>query len=425
MTKYMLILILLMQSMTAHGALTRTPAKMLDPTLLTTISPHVVTNKDIDGGTASNTSRITLPKAATSTLNGLTRKAGTIVYDTTLSVPFYDNGTTLIQVGAGTSNITAQKFSGNGASTTVTLSAAPGAKENTNVYVSGVYQQKDTYSLSGTTITFSTAPPAGTDNIEVVFGSTLAAGVPADGTISTAKINDSAVTTAKIADLAVTTIKLADGSVTQAKLGTLTAPTIQTFLTAGSSGTYTPPAGVKWIRVRMVGGGAGGGAVGTGATNPTAGGASLFGTNSAGGGAAPVSGAGGGGGSGGTPSLSAGSGFGLEGANGQNGYWTADSNGGDGGSSFFGGRGQGGYRGFGGAAAMSYTGSGGGGAGGNSSSSGSAGGGAGAYLDFIVTNPSATSFTVGQKGNGGGAGTGGYAGGAGAGGIITIEEHYN
>lgn len=62
---------------------------------------EVLTNKDIDGGTASNTSRITLPKAAKTTLDALTRKAGTIVFDTTTNKPYYDDGTTLQLVGSG------------------------------------------------------------------------------------------------------------------------------------------------------------------------------------------------------------------------------------------------------------------------------------------------------------------------------------
>lgn len=61
----------------------------------------VLTNKDIDGGTASNTSRITLPKAAKTTLDALTRKAGTILFDTTSGKPYYDDGTNLQLVGSG------------------------------------------------------------------------------------------------------------------------------------------------------------------------------------------------------------------------------------------------------------------------------------------------------------------------------------
>lgn len=73
---------------------------------VTTIShAQQLTNKDYDGGTASNTSRITLPKAGTSTLDGLTRKQGTLVYDTDLEKPFYDDGTNLNEIGGGAGGI--------------------------------------------------------------------------------------------------------------------------------------------------------------------------------------------------------------------------------------------------------------------------------------------------------------------------------
>lgn len=68
-------------------------------TLLGTDTSQIVTNKDIDGGTASNTSRITLPKAATATLNALTRKQGTLVYDTTANNVKFDDGSTLQTFG--------------------------------------------------------------------------------------------------------------------------------------------------------------------------------------------------------------------------------------------------------------------------------------------------------------------------------------
>lgn len=70
-------------------------------TVLTDTNTVAVTNKDIDGGTASNSNRITTPKASTATLTGLTRKQGTIVYDTTINKPYYDNGTSLFSMGGG------------------------------------------------------------------------------------------------------------------------------------------------------------------------------------------------------------------------------------------------------------------------------------------------------------------------------------
>jgi hypothetical protein len=72
-------------------------------TLATLANSEQFTNKDIDGGTASNTSRLTLPKASTSTLSGLTRKQGTLVYDTTIDKPYYDNGSSLISLVSSSS----------------------------------------------------------------------------------------------------------------------------------------------------------------------------------------------------------------------------------------------------------------------------------------------------------------------------------
>lgn len=115
-------------------------------------------------------------------------------------------------------DITIDTFSGTGAQTAFTLSTSPGSKNNTQVYISGVYQPKSTYSIAGTTITFVTAPSSGTSNIEVASGTQIAIGVPGDDTVATVKIQNSAVTTAKIADLNVTTAKIADANVSYAKL---------------------------------------------------------------------------------------------------------------------------------------------------------------------------------------------------------------
>ena len=107
--------------------------------------------------------------------------------------------------GIGTTNVLVDSFNGTGAQTAFTLSGDPGTENNTQVFVGGVYQEKDTYSISGSTLTFSAAPPAGTSNIEVVWTQPLAVGVPSDGTISTAKLANGAVTAAKVASDVATT----------------------------------------------------------------------------------------------------------------------------------------------------------------------------------------------------------------------------
>lgn len=53
-------------------------------------------------------------------------------------------------------------FSGDGTTVAFTTSIAPGSKDNTQVFIEGVYQMKASYSVSGTTVTFTTAPPDNT-----------------------------------------------------------------------------------------------------------------------------------------------------------------------------------------------------------------------------------------------------------------------
>ena len=73
--------------------------------------------------------------------------------------------TTTGAVHDGTSAVN-QQFTGDGSTTAFTLSSAPGSENNTQIYINGVYQQKTDYIVSGTTLTFDTAPSNG-DIIEV------------------------------------------------------------------------------------------------------------------------------------------------------------------------------------------------------------------------------------------------------------------
>jgi len=74
--------------------------------------------------------------------------------------------------------------------------------------LNGVYQNKNTYSTSGTTLTFSTAP-ANTVSIEVIVLSQTAINTPASNSVTTSTIADGNVTTSKINDDAITLAKLA------------------------------------------------------------------------------------------------------------------------------------------------------------------------------------------------------------------------
>lgn len=89
-----------------------------------TTDAQAISNKDIDGGTASDTSRITLPKETKANLDALTRKEGTVVYGTDTQKAYVDDGTDLIPIGSG---------SGGGAGInliTLDSSFTPGANPN-------------------------------------------------------------------------------------------------------------------------------------------------------------------------------------------------------------------------------------------------------------------------------------------------------
>ena len=59
-------------------------------------------------------------------------------------------------------------FTGNGSTVAFTLASAPAGENATNVYINGVYQQKNTYSIVGAVLTFLEAPPT-TSLIEVNY----------------------------------------------------------------------------------------------------------------------------------------------------------------------------------------------------------------------------------------------------------------
>ena len=62
-----------------------------------------------------------------------------------------------------------ERFNGNNSTTAFTLSRTVGADEDILVSVDGVIQDTNKYSVSGTTLSFSTAPSTGTGNIFVNF----------------------------------------------------------------------------------------------------------------------------------------------------------------------------------------------------------------------------------------------------------------
>ena len=117
-------------------------------------------------------------------------------------------------------------FSGTGSQTAFTLTFAPATTAAIAVHVAGVYQAPSAYTLSGTTLTFNSAPALGSSNIQVLHLSIgFVAQVPSDGSVTTAKMADGSVTDVKIVTVSNTKIT-----------GVMTAT--QLANTAVTTGTY-------------------------------------------------------------------------------------------------------------------------------------------------------------------------------------------
>lgn len=92
-----------------------------------------------------------------------------------------------------------KEFTGDGVTTAFDLLINPGSVNNVFATVGAIPQNG--FTLAGTVVTFSEAPPTGSE-VVLKFGGSIVVGTPADGSISTAKIADKAVTLAKLLDIA-------------------------------------------------------------------------------------------------------------------------------------------------------------------------------------------------------------------------------
>ena len=148
-------------------------------------------------------------------------------------------------------NLAVQTGTGDGSDTTpiAALNYSVGSSESLAIYLDGVKQAVSTYTASGTTLTFTTAPPNGV-GIEVVFlALSISLPTPGDGTVTAAKIADNAVGLAQLAsgtdgelitwdasgDPAAVAVGTAGQVLTSGGVGV--APT---FSGGSSTGTFTP-----------------------------------------------------------------------------------------------------------------------------------------------------------------------------------------
>lgn len=176
--------------------------------------------------------RITVGEDAATLVDNINNLAAVLSGITTVAVPY-------------------QVFSGDGATKNFTLSSAPTSLAAIEVYVAGACKIPGTdYTLNGTTLTFTVAPPNAVNNIFARWIQVQATTAIEDGSVSTAKIAPSAVTTDKIAALGITTGRIADGAVTSIKLdpGGVTLPAGSTVQVPDLTDDSAKPAPTQWVK---------------------------------------------------------------------------------------------------------------------------------------------------------------------------------
>ncbi len=117
---------------------------------------------------------------STYSLSGTTLTFSTAPADTRAIVVY------TVKAAVSGANLNHDQFTASG-SAAFTLSIAPINENNTQVFIDGVYQQKTDYVVSGTTLTFDTAPASGAI-VEVMTFTQTEVNVPATGSVVAASI---------------------------------------------------------------------------------------------------------------------------------------------------------------------------------------------------------------------------------------------
>jgi hypothetical protein len=126
------------------------------------------------------------------------------------------------------SNSLLTSLSGDGSTTAFTLVAAPGDENNTQVFMDGVYQQKDSYTVSGTTLTFDAAPANGAE-IEVMSFTQTTLNAPAANTVGVAELNLSDGTSGQAI------VTDGNGTISFSTISGYTDSDVETYLDGGTS----------------------------------------------------------------------------------------------------------------------------------------------------------------------------------------------
>ncbi len=238
------------------------------PTISSVGEPFTVgvkkTTSDTNSITITSTDNIDGSSSDLTLSNGNEARAISADEDTTP-----DNWTTA-SFGATSGNYVIDNFVAGvdftaGSSTTLTLSTAPGTENNVDIFFDGVYQEGTEYSLSGTTVTLTSAIPLGVTSIEAKIGASVEINIPADDSVTLAKMASGTAGNLITFDASGNPSAVATGTAGQAlkSNGAGAAPTFQNVgiqlgtpqaSTSGTEIDFTGiPAGTKKITISFAG----------------------------------------------------------------------------------------------------------------------------------------------------------------------------
>lgn len=187
-----------------------------------------------------DTNTVSVVRSGGDTINGLNTYALASQYQCVWLVADLTNNTWTAVTSASASNRVVNTFVGSGTAGPFTLSGDPGSKNNTDVYVGGVYQEKSTYTVSGTSLTLGGSVGVGVI-AECIWTQPLPIGTPSDGTVTDAKVASDSKLYNRISNDAVSVFDY----MTAAQISDVKARTLTQDVTAAIQSAFTAASGKK------------------------------------------------------------------------------------------------------------------------------------------------------------------------------------
>lgn len=125
--------------------------------------------------------------------DGSTLTVGAIYWNTSISSMCVWNGAEWTAFSSPSMMVHVQRFSGDGIQTDFLMTLGVSSASLVDVFIDGIYQNKNTFTVEDTLISFSEPPPSGSENVEVLVAVATAIG-ETDASLVSYKVTDDSET---------------------------------------------------------------------------------------------------------------------------------------------------------------------------------------------------------------------------------------